>query len=429
MSLRVVQLPDGRKAIIIRTSDRISFKQCRRKWGWSSHLKRNLGPKSLAGPLWFGSAIHYALEDFHGHNRFGKPSVAFRAYCISTSKQFGRDLPLDAQELYQLGIQMMDYYTDHWLRFRKVNPIYWEDGVPQVEVNFEIPLPLEEHPLLAEYARANGADCVLYRGTIDGVSIDADGCLWIKEYKTAKLAEQNHYQTDPQVTTYVWAASHIYNRPVIGVEYWQFVKKAPEPPRVLSSGKISTASNLVSSYPLYYQALEDMYGDPNRAPKENKEKLAQIGAAETEFKDRFVLMERIRRNEHMSNAEAVKILLECEDMLNPDLPLYPNPTRDCSRMCSFLGACVTMDDGGDWEYELELEFSERDQAPDRLWRERLPPVETLLAMMEAKQTPDLQFLQDSLRTASSSRLAEIEAGAITDIPMLDREPAEFKWED
>src|SRR5574343_280770 len=100
MSLNVVGLKDGRRAIIIRTSDRIAFKQCRRKWGWSSHLKRNLGPKYLASPLWFGSAIHYALEDFHGYKRFANAADAFKAYCIATAKQHIRDLPTDANELY-----------------------------------------------------------------------------------------------------------------------------------------------------------------------------------------------------------------------------------------------------------------------------------------------------------------------------------------
>ncbi|WP_419779109.1 PD-(D/E)XK nuclease family protein, partial [Parvimonas micra] len=68
-----------------------------------------------------------------------------------------------------------------------------------------MPIPLDEHPLLARYAAAHGADCVLYRGTVDRVAIDSYGRLWIVEYKTAKRAEHLPYQTDPQVTTYVWA--------------------------------------------------------------------------------------------------------------------------------------------------------------------------------------------------------------------------------
>jgi hypothetical protein len=420
MSLRLARLPDGRKAIIIRTSDRIAFKQCRRKWGWSSHLMRNLGAKYLAAPLWFGSAIHFALEDYHGYNYFERPSNAFRAYCISTSQQHTRELPTEAQELYDLGCKMMDYYVDHWLRFRKVPETYWAPnpitGVfePQVEVNFEIPVPLDENPTLKRLCEQQEADCILYRGTIDRVAIDEDGSLWCVEYKTAKRAERYHFQTDPQITTYVWAMSHIYDKPIAGVEYQQFVKTAPESPRILSSGKLSTASNLVSSYPLYYKALEEFYGDATRAPKDHVAKLAELGRAEDEWGDRFIRRDIVRRNTHACNAEALKILLEIEDMVNPNLPLYPNPTRQCPYMCSFLAPCVTMDDGGDWEYELELEYSERDQDGDRYWRKRLPSIESLKRLLEAKAVPDLQSIQNTVMSAEDSHRASVEAGEALD---------------
>lgn len=415
MSLRVAKMADGRRAIIIRTSDRINFKQCRRKWGWSSHLKRNLAPRHLAAPLWFGSGIHFALEDFHGPNYFGRPSNAFRAYCISTSRQDAKLLPYDAQEHYELGIKMMDYYVDHWLRYRKVVDTYVVDGVPQTEVNFEIPIPLDEHPHLAKLAQEHGADCILYCGTIDRVGIDEDGNLWVVEYKTAKRAESYHFQTDPQITTYVWAASHIYDRPVAGVQYFQYIKIEPEAPRILkTTGKLSTAANLVTSYPLYRAALESYYGSDERIwPKEYKNKLGEIGRAEDENRDRFIKRDIVRRNTHACNAEAAKILLEVEDILNPSLPLYPNPTRQCSYMCSFLAPCVTMDDGGDWEYELEQEFDSRDKDAERFWRARLPSMESMQRLLDAKQVPDLEAIQQQHGNLDQEMRAAIEAGELT----------------
>lgn len=405
MSLKVTTLKDGRKAIVIRTSDRIQFKKCRRAWAWSSHLKRNLGPSYLATPLWFGSGIHYALEDYHGYNVFGRPADAFKAYCLATAKQHLRDLPSDAQEHFELGQEMMNYYVDHWLSHRNVDVTYWEDGIPQVEVNFEIPIPLDDPQFahLKELALANGADTVLYRGTFDRVSIDADGCLWVVEYKTAKVAETNHYMTDPQVTTYVWAASHVYNRPVVGVVYQQFIKNKPSEPKILSSGKISTAENMNTSATLYRRALRAMYGAYEAAPKANQEKYVQLLQMETPDKDRYILRERLRRGEHMQQNEALKILLELEDMLNPTLPLYPNPTRECSRMCSFLSACVSMDDGGDWEYDLQMNFSKRDQAPDRMWRRRLPSPEQLKRIQEeGKELPRLEDIQIHVKSLTGN---------------------------
>lgn len=409
--LKVSSLSDGRRAIIVRTSDRIAFKKCRRSWSWSSHLKQNLGPSYLASPLWFGSAIHYALEDYYGYKHFETASDAFRAYCIATSKQHLRDLPNDAEELYDLGVAMMDYYENGWLSTRKPDETYWEDGIPQVEVNFEIPVPLEQHPLLKAYAAEHGADHVLYRGTIDRVAIDEYGRLWVVEYKTAKRAEHMHYQTDPQVSTYVWAASHIYpGHEIAGVVYHQFIKNKPVQPRILSSGLFSTASNLMTSANLYKPALEAMYGSVGLAPQKNREFLTDLMLKEDENNDKFISRVYIERNKHMLEAEAQKILLEMEDMLNPDLPLYPNPTRDCSRMCSFLGACVSFDDGSDFQAILDANFSPRDQAADRLWRRRMPDPEKLAKLRHDKLTPDLTDMQIRLQSLPKVEQEAIERG-------------------
>ncbi len=414
--LNITTLSDGRRAVIIRTSDRIAFKACRRKWAFSSHLKGNLAPKQLAAPLWFGSAIHYALEDYHGYNYFGRPSLAFKAYCQATAQNWKRDLPPDAQEHYQLGVAIMDYYVDKWLEGypREPDRTYWaknqQTGAlePQVEVNFEIPVPIQPGSLIARYCEAQGIDCVLYRGTIDRVGIDDFGQLWVIEYKTAKVMQSTHFATDPQVSTYVWATELIYDRPVAGVIYQQFGKKMPKGPPLLSSGKFSTAQNLVTSYPLYKECLENMYGDVMKAPSLNQAFLNRLIASENENRDRYIIREPIHRNAAQSQHEAQKILLELEDILNPDLPLYPNPTRDCTRMCSFLTPCVNMDDGSDWEGLIEASYSSRDNDLDRLWRSRLPTPEILKLQMELGQEPDLTNIQ--LQSAEAYRAAEIAAG-------------------
>jgi hypothetical protein len=411
--LRLTHLSDGRKAIIIRTSDRLAFKQCRRKWALSSHLKRNLGSTNLAGPLWFGSAVHFGLEDLHGHNHFGSAADAFRAFCIATSKQHLRDLPGDAKELFDLGTAMLDYYEHTWLtRLGRppVHPTYIHNGEPQTEANFEIEVPYELSPRLETYARAHGADCVLYRGTVDRVAIDDAGRLWVYEYKTAKRAEHLHYETDPQVTVYMWAIQQVYDLPVAGVVYLQFVKQLPQTPGPLSTGKISTASNLVTSAPLYRRGLENYYGSVDRAPEANQNFLIDLIKKEDENKDRFVQREIITRNEYQLQSEAKKILLELEDVLNPELCLYPNPTRDCSRMCGFLSPCVAMDAGADWEEMLAAKFAERDQTPDTFWRRRLPSPERMKALRGINMTPDLEEMQLRLQELPPADQEAIERG-------------------
>ena len=401
--VKLTPLKDGRKAIIIRTSDRIAFKACRRKWNWSSHLKENLGSKGLASALWFGSAVHYGLEDFHGYKNFGTAAEAFQAYCIATSKQHLRDLPSDAVEHYHLGTALLDYYENTWLTQPgrpPVHPTYqYTDpttgvSIPAVEVNFEIEIPLGDFPRLAALAKSQGADCILYRGTVDRVGIDPEGnCLWVYEYKTAKRAEHLHYETDPQVTVYLWAIQQVFSLPVAGVVYLQFVKNEPKVPTPLGTGKISTAQNLVTSAALYRRGLLDMYEDEGRFPEPNRKFLVELMQKEDEDKDRFIQRARISRNQHQLDMEAQKIILEVEEMINPDLALYPNPTRECSRMCGFVPPCVAFDAGADWEQMLANKFAPRDQDPDTLWRRRLPSPEKMKALRGVNKTPDLEEMQ------------------------------------
>jgi hypothetical protein len=296
---------------------------------------------------------------------------------------------------------MMDYYVDYWLEDwgREEMPTYWLDGVPQVEVNFEIPVPLELLPdYVQRWAKEAGIDTILYRGTLDRVGIDEHGQLWVIEYKTAKVAASLHFQTDPQVSRYVWATSLIYDKPVVGVQYEQFVKRVPREPPVLASGKISTAQNLVTSYPLYRRVLRNVYGAVETSPIPNQNHLELLRKSESPSRDRYIIRENIYRNPQQCVHEAQKILLELEDMLNPLLALYPNPTRDCSRMCSFVAPCVNMDDGSDWESLLASQFGSRDQDLERMWRRRLPSPSTLKEqttdlLTEEEMIPDLEGIQ------------------------------------
>ena len=57
-----IEVPPASEVIPIHTSDRSAFKFCRRRWDWSSPMRRNLVPKTVQFPLWFGTGFHYALE-------------------------------------------------------------------------------------------------------------------------------------------------------------------------------------------------------------------------------------------------------------------------------------------------------------------------------------------------------------------------------
>lgn len=70
--------------IPIHSSDRATFKFCRRQWVWSSPSHMNLIPKaSVLGinkPLWFGTGIHHALERYYNPTISDDPAVAWETW-------------------------------------------------------------------------------------------------------------------------------------------------------------------------------------------------------------------------------------------------------------------------------------------------------------------------------------------------------------
>jgi hypothetical protein len=360
----------GERIGVIRTSDRINFKSCRRKWDFSSHLRQNLGTKITADPLWLGSGMHYALEDYHGDNIYGSPDRALSAFAYAYGKKYPDRIPEDWAELLSLGRDMMAYYPI-WLVGRDPLPTYELDKVKQLEVNIKIEIPMELLPkkLWKLY------DKVYYSMQLDRVHQDEYGQVWIVEYKSAKNMITSHFLTDPQVSTYMWGASIVYDEPIAGVIYQQHRKTLPKPPRVLLNGTVSTAQNQATSHRLYRQTLIEVYGEVKKAPAANIDYLNELTRGETELADDFIRRDYLNRNAKTGENEAQKILLEAADMLDPDLPLYPNPTRDgCGYMCNFVSPCVSMDDGSDWRAELEAETMLRPSSYDD-WRTQLPKPE------------------------------------------------------
>jgi len=363
----------GRVAVI-RTSDRISFRRCRRRWGWQSHLRGNIGPAQNPSPLWMGTGFHFALEDCHGANLYGHPAKAFNAYIEATMRAARRDrrkLPGELEELAELSTSMLKYYWDDWLIARDPLKTFVYKGVPQTEVNFRVEVPFD--------ARKFGYDKVMYSGTLDRVVVDEYDQLWILEYKTAKTIQTLHYSNDSQISTYCWAGNLLYGRPIVGVIYQQHRKAIPDDPKILANGRISQDKRQLITHRSLRSVIKNVYGDVSRAPQDYIDFLNWLATQEDMDSDKFIRRDRVRRNDHQREAEAVKIMMEIEEMLNPDLPLYPNPDRTCQFMCPFNSPCVSLDDGSDWQQELELLMAPRDTEYDR-WRKYLPTSEDMKAV-------------------------------------------------
>lgn len=354
---------------VIRTSDRIAYKACRRKWNWSSHLRQNLTSKELGAPLWLGSAMHYALEDYHGINRYGSPDISFRAYTEAFDTTYPGKVPMEWPEQKALGIDMMKYYVK-WLEDRDPLETYVHNGELQTEVTIKIEIPIDE---LRNADRIRQRyDEVWYTMILDRVIIDEYDQLWLVEYKSAKAISTTHLLLDPQIGVYVWGMRHKYTKPIAGIIYQQHKKARPSPGRILKNGEVSTAQMQATTHRLYRASLVAAYGlNSSNWPIKNVQYLNALAREESEHSDEFIRRDFIQRNLSTGAAIEQQILDEASEMLDPDLPIYPNQTRMCVQMCSFTGPCASMDDGGDWGYNLKFETEPRATNYDE-WRANLP---------------------------------------------------------
>jgi len=354
---------------IIRTSDRTTYRRCRRKWNWSQASRGNRRSKSESGPFWLGTGMHFAFEDYHGYHRFDSMVDSLKAYASATQKT-QLDLPSDLDELLQLGCGMLDYY-ESWLATREPLQTLWIDGVPQVEVPVIIEIPKEDllragcpERVLSLYSH------IYYSATLDRVTIDSYSRLWLCEYKSAKNYQWFHLDTDQQVTSYSWTLTIKYpNYAIAGCCYQQHKKRAPKSPDWVASRKMfSTSKSQKTTYALYKTALINAFGPTQlRWPEPNRlflDYLTQNEALEGDF---LIKRDYVERNEHQIRNEYRKMLLEISEMLDPETRIYPNPTRDCRWDCTFQVPCIHIDDGSDWKYELDSNFIER-TAEEVQWR-------------------------------------------------------------
>lgn len=122
------QPPSKWDIIPIHTSDRGTFKMCRRKWAWSSPSRLNLVARAdqygIEKNLWFGTGIHYALERYYNQSLKEDPVVNWLSWFdlqyrggIITEDELGAYVdrnPVRLQGSYNYKVDgLVDIIPDH----------------------------------------------------------------------------------------------------------------------------------------------------------------------------------------------------------------------------------------------------------------------------------------------------------------------------
>lgn len=340
----------------IHISDVRSFKQCRRKWDWSSPLRQNLEHIVTYAPFFTGKAIHYAMQQYYENGE--EMCSAAERYIkeeIERMQQVGALWDVEKERIEDqtaLVYGMLAHYQS-WARTEKG---VWSDqnlNFIALETEFDVPL---HNP------RGRASARVHLEGRFDGVvQRKDDGTFWIFETKTTRSIKelQDSLYNDEQAGAYMIAASRIIGERISGVLYNILRKKVPTMPQVLQNGTLSRRADADTTAEAFVEAAFRQH------PEDSHEQIIEY------YKD-YIDMLLAKGNTffertpvYRTPAEMVQLekqlWIVALEMVRPTTPIYPAPSWLNCRFCSFRGPCLAMNAGADFGYILNEEYRVREK--------------------------------------------------------------------
>lgn len=377
----------------IHTSERKSFRGCRRRWNW--HFRDSLYPLTTAKPLEFGVAYHKGMEVYYNPETWDwdnevKESLAIKAFVDSCEAQrtkaleqnifYDAEVEQDYNERVELGKGMMKYY------FNNVAPkedIGWKPV--KVEIAFMVPIPNPEtgqeiiwckcdlcwekwmaveskHPEIHDFRQRGPWDGlpVVYAGRLDMLAVDKFGNYWIFDWKTASAISQDteFLYLDDQIGSYVWALRKL-SLAIQGFVYHEQRKGYPQPPKENKSRrlgcKFSVSKTQEVDYETYLKTIAEQDSDA-WADGCYDDMLAFLKDEGTVFYARHQVS---KSREEIASIE-YNIGLEALDMIDQTVRLYPNAGRFNCRNCAFRLPCMEKNSHGDYQYALDTMFEKKE---------------------------------------------------------------------
>lgn len=375
----------------IHTSGRRAFRQCRRKWDWA--FNKAYYPKRTAKPLEFGVAYHNAMEVYYDPKTWNDDPtkriiLAIKRFEDTVEKQravtreyaesgnFAGDFEQDYDDRLDLGRGMLNYY------FKEIAPKADEGWTPvKVEIGFMVDIP---HPETGETLWCFCAECrskwntyisdqdvddtsfrglpVVYAGRIDMLAEDNThkGNYYIFDWKTAAAISPNYdfLITDDQIGSYCWALSRL-GLNIRGFVYHESRKGYPQPPKMNKQRRLgclfSVAKNQDTNYETYLATI--VKHDPEAYAAGHYDEIL------TYLKNDGVIYfnrEKIVKANIEYDEIEKHIGQEVLEMINPNLALYPSPSKQGCSWCAFKVPCMEMNVCGDYQTALNEGFEVRE---------------------------------------------------------------------
>lgn len=339
----------------IHISDVRSFRQCRRKWDWSSRLGRNLEPAIPYAPFFTGKAIHAALEFFYEGST--RPEDTIDEYLANEEEYLERLDSLWPMERKKLDdeIHKVRSLIDHYFLWQENDELAYSDKnleFIEMERKWEVPIDI---PVAGKTVPA------ILAGRFDGYCRHKPtNRYYVFETKTARSVDSfmHTLATDQQCTLYQWAANREYDVPIAGTIFNIMSKSQPKRPELTKAGRMSKNKRISTSWFYYVRALREDLG------LTNAEIEADYGDFLTELKknttSKFFRRHPVERNKHQMDAAVSGLIETASEMLNPETKRYAAPSWMNCNFCLFKGPCIAKDMGGNYDQLLEHEFNLRE---------------------------------------------------------------------
>lgn len=404
----------------IHTSERRSFRGCRRRWHWV--FQDFYYPMVTAKPLEFGVAFHNAMEVKYDPKTWWMDksiveNAAIQMFVDTCEKQKANyldeknihnfqdeDVEKDFNERLHLGIGMLKYY------FKDVAPTYDAHLKPvQVEVEFLVPI---QNPDTQEYLFCTCTRCqktiqewfdqeydrlppagepgaveaeaalleqrfwlldqglvVVLAGRLDMLAEDNYGQYWIVDWKTAArlsrgdVSGQDHDEfldLDDQIGSYVMALRRKLGLNVRGFVYVELKKAFPEPPQRNSSQRLGRWFSVNKMQSVDYDTyLKTVSTEDTKAYEAGlyNDFLEYLKQSGERFHGRYQIA---KTDEELEEIER-NLFAEASDMVDPNLRVYPSAGRFSCGFCAFRQPCLEKNRQGDFQYMLDTLFEKRDK--------------------------------------------------------------------
>lgn len=423
-----MQAPEHVRAMVkdrlvheIHTSERKSFRGCRRRWDWI--FRQYYYPKVTAKPLEFGVAFHNAMEVLYDPDKWKWDrevvlALAVKKFVDTCNEQRNRylnerdeqyisneDIEEDYDERVELGKGMLNYYA------KEVAPQYDEGWTPlKVEVEFIVPIqnpdtdeflyctcdtcrrnflehqykvdPENDYELLQDPVSkqwrlaCNGQGhfpweglVVVLAGRIDLLAEDQHGSYWIVDWKTAaRLArgdasgqdKDEFLDLDDQIGSYVMALRRKLGLNVRGFVYVELKKAFPSQPNRNKQPRLGRMYSVSKSQAVDYDLYLKTVQEGDKEAYEAglyDEFLTYLKEEGVNFHGRYQMH---KTDEELEEIER-NLFAEASDMVNQNLRIYPNAGRFNCGFCAFRQPCLEKNRQGDYQYMLDTLFEKREK--------------------------------------------------------------------